>query len=157
MAHSSLKIFIRTCWFLAVGEYQVQANQILAKNWKSIQGKIQEAPSKNRSKKGFFGPDGSKNGQSQKSCCNQISVLACLITTRRNFGNSLESAAVTAKRRILGSWGAYSPAHGHMATPMTPKWVFPYNFIMIESPITKKVGVRIFPETFAVIFPVSER
>ena len=53
--------------------------------------------------------------------------------------------------------GAYSPAHGHMATPMTPKWGFPYNFIMIESPITKKVGVRIFPETFAVIFPVNER
>ena len=83
--------------------------------------------------------------------------MACLITTQKNFGNSLEKAAVTAKRRILGSWGAYSPAHGHEATPMTPKWVFPYNFIMIESPITKKGGVRIFLETFAVIFPVSER
>ena len=119
-------------------------------------GQNSGGPVEKEVKKGFFGPDGSKNGRSQKCCCNQISVLACPITTRKNFGNSLESAAVTAKRRILGSCGAYSPAHGHMATPMTPKWVFPYNFIMIESPITKKGGVRIFPETLVLNHPSSD-
>ena len=35
----------------------------------------------------FFRSDGSKNGRSQKSCCNQKSVFSCKSTTQRNFWN----------------------------------------------------------------------
>ena len=38
-------------------------------------------------KKWFFQPHGLKNGRSQKSYCNQKSLLACPFTTQRNFGN----------------------------------------------------------------------
>ena len=37
----------------------------------------------------FFRSDGSKNGRSQKSCCNQKSVFLCQSTTQKNFWNPI--------------------------------------------------------------------
>ena len=37
----------------------------------------------------FFRSDGSKNGRSQKSCCNQKSVFSCQSTTQKNFWNPI--------------------------------------------------------------------
>ena len=59
MLHSSAKICIQTCWILIVAKVLDQTDQILAKNQKSIQGKIQEASRKCPYEQEGFGTFGS--------------------------------------------------------------------------------------------------
>ena len=102
-------------------------------------------------KRGFWGITVRKMAEAKKVC-----------VTKNHFLHACSPREVEfckfEKMRLPGQKNcgrAYLPAPAHMTPPTTQKFQSPQDFIMIKPAMTKKVGVRIFPETLAVNLPVS--